>query len=50
MTRQQLLANTTSLELTEWMSFFQLESVEQERSKDKAEIQQENSRGRGRRR
>ena len=36
MTRQQLLANTTSLELTEWMSYFRLESVEQEQSKDKA--------------
>ena len=50
MTRQQLLTNATSLELTEWMSFFQLESVEQERSRDKAEIQQQNSRRRGRRR
>ena len=50
MTRQQLLANATSLELTEWMSYFQLESIEQERSKDKAEIQQQNSRRRGRRR
>ena len=50
MTRRQLLANTSSLELTEWMSYFQLESVEQERSKDKAELQQQNSRRRGRRR
>ena len=50
MTRQQLLANTTSLELTEWDSFFALEAVESQRSEDKAKIQQENSRQRGRRR
>ena len=46
----ELLAKHTSLELTEWQAYFKLEAVEQERSKDKVGLQQENSRGRGRRR